>query len=168
MDVVDNTNREHISRSRFSFTGPSSPRAVILQSLRYEHRLCAVVAESSFADFHEIAREDMGKLLNAKPWVVNTVLRPVLGISWLAVRLRYGLDFDQVSPSLAVAGSQVTVLLIHGTEGKSISVRHAELIRKANPQKTSRWIVPGAGHCEAWMATGSEFERRVLSQFGEK
>src|SRR5579859_5645736 len=56
--------------------GESIGAAIILQSLKYEPRYCAVMAEASFSDMRDIANERLEGILFAKPWMVSTFLRP--------------------------------------------------------------------------------------------
>ena len=50
--------------------------AGLLQSLQSESRFCAVVAESSFASFREIAYDRIGQAFHAGPWLGRTFFGP--------------------------------------------------------------------------------------------
>jgi uncharacterized protein len=67
--------------------GESMGAAQLLQSLAAEPNFCAIVAESSFSSFREIAYDRMGQQFHAGPWVGRTVLRPVVEIALAYVRL---------------------------------------------------------------------------------
>jgi pimeloyl-ACP methyl ester carboxylesterase len=145
--------------------GESMGAALVLQSLKYENRFCAVVAESAFSDFHAISYDRIGQWTNTGPWLGASILRPAVMAAWIRARWKYGIDFDLASPKLAVTGSHVPVLLIHGMSDSNIPPYHAGIIHAANPESTDVWLVSGAEHCEAWDKAGKEFERRVLAQF---
>jgi dipeptidyl aminopeptidase/acylaminoacyl peptidase len=99
------------------------------QALETEPSFCAVVAESSFATFREIAYDRMGQHFNTGPWVGRTLLRPIVEIALLMVRFRYHLDLSAASPADMVANTKVPVLLIHGEVDRNIPVRHSRLIK---------------------------------------
>ena len=75
----------------------------LLQSLAAGAQFCAVVAESSFSDFREIAYDRMGQPFHLGPWVGRTILRPVVEAAFLRARWKYGLDMQQVSPEKALS-----------------------------------------------------------------
>ncbi|HTT18203.1 MAG TPA: alpha/beta fold hydrolase [Candidatus Sulfotelmatobacter sp.] len=145
--------------------GESMGASQLLQSLQRETRFCAVVAESPFSTFREIAYDRMGQPFHLGPWVGRTVLRPVVEIAFLWARWKYGLRMSQVSPEDAVAKSHIPVLLIHGKVDGNIPVRHSRTIHALGPQ-TVLWEVPGADHCGAIAVAPQEFENRITDWFG--
>jgi uncharacterized protein len=145
--------------------GESMGAAELLQSLPAGAPFCAVVAESAFANFREIAYDRMGQPFHLGAWVGRTVLRPLVEIAFLRARWKYGLDMEQVSPEDAVARTQVPVLLIHGQIDGNIPLRHSRRIHALVPQ-TVFWEVPGADHCGAIAAAPREFQNRLLDWFG--
>jgi uncharacterized protein len=146
--------------------GESMGAAQLLQSLDSEPHFCAVVAESSFANFREIAYDRMGQRFHAGPWVGRTVLRPVVEIALAYTRWKYHLDFGAASPEDSVRHSQVPVLLIHGQIDSNIPVYHSREIKLQNASAVL-WEVPGADHCGAISVAPQEFENRLLSWFAK-
>jgi uncharacterized protein len=144
--------------------GESMEAAELLQSLEEDSRFCAVVAESPFSTFREVAYDRMGQPFHMGPWVGRILLRPMVEIAFLRVNRKYGLDMQRVSPEDAVARSHIPVLLIHGQIDRNIPVRHSRAIHAAAPQ-TVLWEVPGADHCGAIAAAPQEFENRVMGWF---
>jgi alpha-beta hydrolase superfamily lysophospholipase len=155
--------REHHSGCIFGF-GESMGAAQLLQSLDSEPNFCAVVAESSFSSFREIAFDRMGQQFHAGPWVSMTILRPVVEIALAYCRWKYHVDLSTVSPEDAVAHTRVPVFLIHGQIDSNIPVRHSRRIKVANP-RVVLWEVPGADHCGAISVAPAEFERKVIDWF---
>lgn len=146
--------------------GESMGAAQLLQSLALEPRFCAAVAESPFASFREIAYDRIGQFFHTGSWLGRSVLRPVVEIAFWYSRRKYGFDFEKVSPEVAVATSQVPILLIHGRDDRNIPVRHSRAIALENPN-LPLWEVPGADHCGAINVAEEEFERRVVGWFEE-
>ncbi|HLZ43893.1 MAG TPA: alpha/beta fold hydrolase [Candidatus Sulfotelmatobacter sp.] len=141
--------------------GESMGAAQLLQSLETGTRLRAVVAESPFSNFREIAYDRMGQPFHLGPWMGRTVLRPLVEVAFLRARWKYKLDMQQVSPEDSIARAHVPVLLIHGQIDSNIPVRHSRRIHQRDPQ-TALWEVPGADHCGAIVVAPKEFERRVI------
>ena len=144
--------------------GESMGAAQVLQSLGSETRFCAVVAESPFASFREIGYDRVGQRFNTGPWLGRTVLRPIIEFAFLYARLKYRLDFEQVSPETAIANSQIPIFLIHGQVDSNIPVRHSRLILVHNPA-VPLWEVPNADHCGARSTAPQEFDEKVLRWF---
>ncbi len=139
--------------------------AQLLQSLPKEPRFCAVVAESPFATFREVAYARFGRPFNTGPWIGRTFFRPAINVGFLYVRFRYGLNMEDASPEDAVVGSKIPVLLIHGLNDTNIPPYHSDLIQGENPSDVTVWKVPGAHHTGAHAAAPKEFEQKVLEWF---
>lgn len=147
--------------------GESMGAAQLLQSLPKEPRFCAVLAESPFASFREVAYVRFGQPFGAGPWLGRTFFRPAVGAGFLYLRFHYGLNMEGASPEEAVVGSKIPVLLIHGLDDTNIPPYHSDLIAAQNPSDVTVWKVPGAEHTGAHEAEPEEFERRVLGWFAE-
>ena len=145
--------------------GESMGAAQLLQSLPKEHRFCAVVAESPFASFREVAYARLGRQFHTGPWLGRTFFRPAVDAGFLYLRLRYGLNMEEASPERAVEGARTPVLLIHGLDDRNIPPFHSDEIQAHNPTDIVVWKVPGAVHTGAHQVAPEEFERRVLGWF---
>jgi pimeloyl-ACP methyl ester carboxylesterase len=145
--------------------GESMGAAQLLQALRVDTRFCAVVAESPFATFREVAYARLGREFHTGPWLGRTFFRPTVEVGLLFLRLRYGLSMGKASPAESVIGTNTPVLLIHGTSDRNIPPFHSDEIQRENPSKIVVWKVPGAVHTGAHQTAPKEFERRVLAWF---
>jgi uncharacterized protein len=144
--------------------GESMGAAQLLQSLETEPGFCAVVAESSFSTFREIAYDRVGQFFQTGPWLGRSILWPVVESAFLYSRWKYGLRTEEISPEDAVAKSQVPILLIHGALDDNIPPRHSRRIQARN-KNVILWEVPKANHCGAISAGSAEFEARLISWF---
>jgi len=144
--------------------GESMGAAQLLQALSTDSVFCAVVAESPFSDFREIAYDRMGQQFETGPWVGRTVLRPVVEAAFLYARWKYHVDVREVSPLESVAATKVPVLLIHGQNDRNIPIRHSRRIRDRNAA-VILWEVPHADHCGAMGTAPQQFEQMVLGWF---
>jgi uncharacterized protein len=147
--------------------GESMGASQLLQSLPKETRFCAVVAESPFATFREVAYARFGRPFHTGPWLGRTFFRPAVDVGFLYVRFRYGLNMEAASPEQAVVGTKIPVLLIHGLQDRNIPPYHSDLIQAKSPSSIVVWKVPGAVHTQAFKAAPQEFQRRVLGWFAE-
>lgn len=144
--------------------GDSMGAAQLLQSLSVEHGFCAVVAESAFSSFREVAYDRMGQRFHAGSWLGRTVLHPAVDFGFLYALIKYHVDLAQSSPFHAVAATPTPVLLIHGLQDDNIPPRHSEQIRQACP-RVALWEPEYAGHCDASSTDPVEYEARVTAWF---
>ncbi len=145
--------------------GESMGAAQLLESLSKGPRFCALLAESPFASFREVAYARFGQPFHIGPWLGRTFFRPTVEVAFFYVRLRYGLNMDAASPERAVVGSRVPVLLIHGLRDRNIPPYHSDLIQARNRSSIVLWNPSEAGHTGAHQADPQEFERKVLGWF---
>jgi len=148
--------------------GDSMGAAQLLGSLRTVPGFCAVVAESPFASFREASYDRLGEKFNAGAWVGRTLLRPAVETGFLYARWKYGVNLEQASPQIAVAASEVPVLLIHGKQDTNLPPRHSETILARSSSRGSQvalWEPAQAGHCGTAGAEPEEYQRRVIGWF---
>lgn len=145
--------------------GESMGAAILLQSLREETRFCAVIAESSFASFRQIAYVRVGQFAGTGAWLGKIAFRPAVELAFLYGRITRGVSLTDASPEDAVIGSRVPILLIHGLSDDNIPFPQSEQIRNHNPADITLWEVPGAGHCGAVSAAPEQFDSRVVRWF---
>jgi uncharacterized protein len=145
--------------------GESMGAGILLQSVRNEPQFCAVVAESPFSSFRQIAYTRVGQFAHTGPWLGKVALRPAVELAFVYGRITRGASLTAASPQNAVEGSRVPVLLIHGLADDNIPFQQSEAIRSHNPSEITLWEVPGAGHCGAVSIVPQEFDNRVLGWF---
>jgi dipeptidyl aminopeptidase/acylaminoacyl peptidase len=138
--------------------------AGLLQSLKSETHFCAVIAESPFSNFREIAYDRVGQFFRTGPWLGRTILRPAVDAAFIYARWKYKLNFEKISPENAVASSKVPVFLIHGQIDGNIPIRHSRKIGAGN-NSVILWEVPMADHCGAIGVAPEELERRAVAWF---
>jgi uncharacterized protein len=144
--------------------GESMGAAIILQATR-SVPFCAVVAESPFASFRQIAYLRVGQFIGVGDWAGRIALRPAVELAFLYGWLTRGINLSSISPEMSVAESRVPILLIHGLADTSIPYQQSEMIAAINPVAITLWKVPNADHTQASNAAGREFEVRVLDWF---
>jgi hypothetical protein len=141
--------------------GESLGAAIALQSAAAEPRITGVVAESPFRNLQEVSYDYVG--LKRSPLLGKTLLRPVAAVALLAAQIESGIPVYEISPEHAVAERPFSLLLICGSEDRSIPLRHSQAVYRAASGPKELWVVPGAGHSGALGTAPEEFERRVLA-----
>lgn len=145
--------------------GESLGGAVLIESLRVEHRFNAVVAESAFASLARLARDRVAERLPVPRTLGRMLAAPFVSAAFLYGSLRYGLDFRKASPEAAIAKTSTPVLLIHGLSDTNTSPEHSKILAASDPRTAKLWLVPGARHTGAYAAAPREFAERVLGFF---
>jgi fermentation-respiration switch protein FrsA (DUF1100 family) len=113
----------------------------------YRANVRALVTDSAFSDYREIAREKLAGFFLT--W-------PLQWLPWLTVDNDY-------SPAASVrAISPVPLLLIHGDRDVIVPPQHARRLHELAGEPKELWIVPEAGHIQALR---SDSVRRRLAEY---
>lgn len=141
--------------------GESMGAALILQAARTTS-FCALIAESPFSTFRQVAFDRVGYYVGLGPWFGRTLARPLIEIAFIYTRSRYHIDLMHANPSDALRNCTAPILLIHGQADRNILPWHSEELASVDPHATL-WIVPHALHTGAWQTAPVDFEYRVLT-----
>lgn len=113
----------------------------------YRGNIRALVSDSAFSDYREIAQEKLAGFFLT--W-------PLQWLPWLTVDNDY-------SPAASVrAISPVPLLLIHGERDVIVPPQHSRRLYELAGEPKELWIVPQAGHIQALR---SESVRRRLAEY---
>jgi alpha-beta hydrolase superfamily lysophospholipase len=145
--------------------GESMGAAISLQAAAVTPEVCAVVVESPFSHFREIAYDRIARHAGTGLWFPKTAMRPAIELALAYSRIRYGVDLTEAGPAEAMANSRVPALLIHGTADHNIPLRHSLILMKEGGSHAQLWQVSGAVHGNAVEVAPEEFQRRVLDWF---
>lgn len=137
--------------------GFSLGAAVALLTLPHEGEIDAVIADSAYADLHEMTLDYYGRL--------PVIARVLAGITELISRAVLGVAPGDVSPAKAAAAASVPILLIHGANDSTIPLHHHERLRDAlhTNSKVQTWVVEGAAHGYTYATARATYEARVLN-----
>ncbi len=101
---------------------------------------------------------------NSDPLLARNPLRPGLE---LAMKLFRGVDLAKVRPVDAIRGlGNRSIMLIHGADDTAVPLAQEKLLQAAGGDAVKQvWIVPGAGHVQAYSQHSSEYVQRVAGFF---
>ncbi len=141
--------------------GESMGAVTVLCELSLRRDLAAVIADCAFSNTFVYYRELCVKATHLPGF-------PVVDISNVMSKRKYGYDFAKVNPIDDVRSSDVPVCFIHGAADKFISPSHSEDMYLASPSPDSELhIVPSAGHARSYHADPVGYER-ILTEFLSK
>jgi fermentation-respiration switch protein FrsA (DUF1100 family) len=141
---------EGVDPNRIVIFGQSLGGALAIHYAAHSHfraNLRAVVIDSSFYDYRQVAREKLaGSVLT---W-------PFQWLPWVAINNDY-------SPADSIAAlSPIPLLLIHNEIDGVVPSHHSRQLFERAGEPREMWIVPGAGHTQSM---GSQAMRDKLAEF---
>lgn len=162
LGAVDLLRARGVPDGRIGVIGNSMGGAVAILAAALEPAIGAVVADSPYARAEDLVPQETARATGVPAWSVV----PFVPGMRVAARLVFGIDLAALAPEAAAARLDLPLLLIHGTADTRVPAAHSERIRRAsrNP-RTVLWLVPGAGHVEAYEVAPEEYVARVLAYF---
>jgi fermentation-respiration switch protein FrsA (DUF1100 family) len=100
----------------------------------YRTNIRAVVIDSAFFDYRQIAREKLAS---------SYITWPFQWLPWLAV------DDDYTPADSVAAISPLPLLLIQGDRDAVVPLHHSQQLYERAKEPKERWVVPGAGHIQS-------------------
>jgi dipeptidyl aminopeptidase/acylaminoacyl peptidase len=140
--------------------GISLGASVGLVALEHEIEIDAIVADSPYSDLHEMTLDYYLRL---------PILAPIMAtMTDVLARVVIGVAPSDVSPARAAAGSRTPMLLVHGTDDRTIPLQHHERVVAAlGPHHNAQTLlIAGAGHGQTYPFDRAGYEARVLEFFG--
>ncbi|MBI4235839.1 MAG: alpha/beta fold hydrolase [Chloroflexi bacterium] len=160
LDFVTRVKRE--AWERVGVLGFSLGAVSSLLAADREPLLRAIVADSAFADLHEIIVARTARHAH----VPGLVARLLVAGAVLVAHLRYGVLVHSVTPVKAIGRLDFAVFLIHGGGDGMVPVHHARRLKEAAQHiATELWVVSGAGHIRAYLERPLEYVNRVTGYF---
>jgi hypothetical protein len=146
--------------------GESLGASILIQATAIEPAFRAVVAECPFADLKAAGEYRVQGMLHLPGWISKPVAQVIVASGIVYAKLRYGLDFAQVTPISAMEQTKTPILLIHGMEDRRTPRWHSQRLAQANPAAVL-WLVPHADHVSASSTDPRDFRLRVLDWFAK-
>jgi len=132
--------RKDVDPDRVVVFGQSLGGAIAIYNVAhspYRQHIRALVVESAFASYRQIAREKLAGF-----WLTWPLQRP---LSWTVS--------DEYSPSAAAAGvSPIPLLIIHGDRDLIVPPLHGQRLYDLAREPKQLWVIPGGGHIQAFQS----------------
>jgi pimeloyl-ACP methyl ester carboxylesterase len=156
--------RDRTRASNVFGCGLSRGATTLLQSLALKAPFTGLALEATGAGNVAQPYQLIGDKMAISEKRARTMWWPVIEPSFWWIRLHYGFDMRKAQDGVAaIRGSQVAVLLIHGSADR---LEAAERLRNANPQHAELVVIRGAGH--QWFSLDRpEVMNPVLEWFDE-
>jgi uncharacterized protein len=145
--------------------GESMGGAIAIQASVVTPGICAVVAESSFASFPQIANLRISQYTGLGRWFSHTLAAPAREVAFFYSAEVEDANLADAEPIDSIQQTHIPILLIAGTEDTNIPMAQSQQLYFAGGAHAQLWIVPGAQHSGAAAADPSGFERHVLGWF---
>ena len=141
--------------------GLSMGAGIVIMAAAREGGVGAVVADTPFADIDDRIVEEAAR---RTPLTEGTV--PLfLPAATIFADLFYGIDLDDLEPARDVRRLAYPVLIIHGEADTRTPVSQSRIVHENAPAGSELWLVPGAGHVDAFEVRPDEYMQRVIAYF---
>ncbi len=145
--------------------GESMGAAIAVEATAVTPQICAAAVEDPFARFRPVIYERLGHETGLGTPFWRTAGWPMVRVAIGWAHLRYGVWLPDARPDVAVAHSEVPVLLMTGTADDNIPMHHAQELEAICGSRCALWVVPGAGHGGISGVAGAQFGHRILVWF---
>ncbi len=149
------------SPGKVGLVGWSLGGATALLAAAEEPALRAVVADSSFADVHDLIAQETARATVFPQWIVPVFIPGMKVVS----RVLYGIDVGAVVPEKAAGTLGYPILVIHGGEDSRVPAEQSVRIHTAASVGSELWLVHGSEHADAVIDAPDEYVERVDAYF---
>ncbi len=135
--------------------------ATALLAAAEEPAIRGVVADSSFADVHDLIAQETARATVFPQWTVPAFVPGMKIIS----RVLYGIDVGAVVPEKAAGTLGYPILVIHGGADSRVPKGQSIRIHASAPTGSELWLAPGSDHADAVLDAPDEYVERVDAYF---
>jgi len=143
--------------------GHSMGAAIALMTAADEPGFAAVMADSSYANALDLVAQETARKTPFPEWLVPIFVPAAALIASEA----YGIELDELRPEESASRLRYPILVIHGLADERIDVEHGRRVHARAPAGSEIWLVPGAGHVDAYDAEPEEYTRRLTAYYLE-
>jgi dipeptidyl aminopeptidase/acylaminoacyl peptidase len=138
--------------------GFSMGAGVALMVAAQDSRVAAVVADGTIARIGD-AIVGLGRMRGLPAWLVQPVAAAMLGMA----SLRAGVWIGRADPVRWAGWVRCPVLFIHGENDPFVPMESVRALATRVGERVEVWIVPGAGHRDAYARDPESYYRRVTA-----
>ncbi|WP_226669961.1 alpha/beta hydrolase [Metabacillus litoralis] len=152
---IDYATTRFGKKAYIGLLGESLGAASALEVSKRDHRVRFCIADCAFSDFRSLLKLRLKLDLKIRFYPL------IDAISYL-VKLRHGWSFPEISPIKGLEKIKTPILFIHGKRDSFIPLQMTIEMFKRKKGKKTLYIVPEAGHAEAYNTDPKGYERKVI------
>jgi len=156
--------RQGIPSESIGFIGFSMGAATTILAAAEEPDICALVADSPYADISDLIAQETARKTVFPEWLAPVFLP---GVNLMA-KVLYDIDIGVLVPEEAVKLLPYPIMIIHGTNDTRISLEHGTRVHDAAHPASFMWVVPGVDHVQSFAENPEEYVERVADYFDEQ
>ena len=155
------SKRPDVDHARIAAMGVSLGGSTTIMAAARDPRVRAVVDDSGFSDAPNVIASSFEHFIGLPAF-------PFAPLTVFIVKLRTGLDPDQIRPMDVIARiSPRPLLIIHSMDDTVVPPANSERNFAAAREPKQFWRIPAGGHVGGHDMAREEYERRVVEFFGE-
>lgn len=155
---IDYLVRSMGDKAFIGLLGESLGAATALEVSKRDSRVKFCIADCSFSDFYSLLR------LRVKT-DTKLGLNPLIKLINYLIKLRHGWSFPDISPIKGLEHTKTPMLFIHGKEDAFIPLQMTVDMFTRKKDKKMLYVVPKAGHAEAYNIDPKGYEKKVTEFF---
>ncbi|MEW9052738.1 MAG: alpha/beta hydrolase [Neobacillus sp.] len=113
-----------------------------------------IIADSGYSSVKE-------ELSHQLKYMYQLPAFPIMDVTSWITKIRADYTFEEASAIESVKKNKLPLFIIHGDQDELVPTSMAYDIEEAANSKTELWIVPGAGHTEAYTVAEEEYKKRL-------
>ncbi|MGD6965890.1 alpha/beta hydrolase [Rossellomorea vietnamensis] len=113
-----------------------------------------IIADSGYTSVEE-------ELAHQLKYLYNLPAFPLMEITSVVTNIRAGYTFSEASAVEQVKKNDLPLFIIHGDQDELVPTEMANVLYEEASGEKELWIVPGAGHTEAYTVAEEEYQKRL-------
>ena len=135
--------------------GESLGAASALEASKRDSRVKFCIADCAFSDFSSLLRTRLKLDFKLRFY-------PIIDLVSFIIKLRHGWSFPEISPIKDLEKTNTPILFIHGKEDRFIPLQMTLDMFKRKIGNKKLYLVPRAGHAEAFNVDPKGYEKKVV------
>jgi uncharacterized protein len=149
--LVDEYGEENIYLHGFSM---GAATVLMTSGEKLPPEVKGIIADSGYTSVKEELAHQLKYMYHLPPF-------PLMEITSAVTKLRAGYTFTEASAVEQVKKNKLPLFIIHGDQDELVPTEMADVLYEAASGEKQLWIVPGAGHTEAYTLAEEEYQKRL-------
>lgn len=149
--LVDQTNAETIFLHGFSM---GAATVLMASGEKLPEQVKGIIADSGYTTVLE-------ELSHQLKYLYKLPSFPIMQVTSVITNIRAGYTFAEASAIAGVEKSRLPLFVIHGDQDHLVPTEMGEKIFEIAKSDKELWIVPGAGHTEAYTIAEEEYKNKL-------